>query len=91
MPNLADDPEYRLALRQADQAREDFAILFDELDCVKLQFSRLPPRAWLSRMWSIGFASVWTLLAVIVLLLARVIWALLTRGDVYRAPQPQAV
>ena len=71
MPNLADDPGYRLTLRQADQAREDFAILLDELDFVKLQLSRLPTRAWLSRMWLIGFASVWTLLAVIVLLLVR--------------------
>jgi len=71
MPNLADDPEYRLALRQADKAREDFAILLDELDFLKLQLSRLPTRAWLSRMWLIGLASVWALLAVIVSLLVR--------------------
>jgi len=64
-------PEYRLALRQADQAREDFAILLDELDFLKLQLSRLPTRAWFSRMWLIGLASVWALLAVIVLLLVR--------------------
>ena len=44
MPNLADDPEYRLALRQADKAREDFAILLDELDFLKFQLSRLPTR-----------------------------------------------
>ena len=71
MPDLCDDPEHRLTRRQADQAREDFAILLDELDFLKLQLSRLPTRAWLSRMWLIGFASVWALLAVIVLLLVR--------------------
>jgi hypothetical protein len=71
MPHLADDPEHRLTRRQADQAREDFAILLDELDFLKLQLSRLPTRAWLSRMGLIGVGSVWALLAVIALLLAR--------------------
>jgi len=71
MPNLADDPESHLALRQADKAREDFAILLDELDFLKLQLSRLPTRAWFSRMWLIGLASLWVLLAVIVSLLVR--------------------
>jgi hypothetical protein len=49
MPDLADDPEYRLTRRQADQARNDFAMILDELDFVKFQLSRLPTRAWLSR------------------------------------------
>ena len=71
MPDLADDPEYRLTLRQADQAREDFAIILDELDFVKGQLSRVPTRAWLSRMAWMGFGSVWALLAVVALLLAR--------------------
>jgi hypothetical protein len=31
MPDVADEPEYRLTLRQADQAREDFALILDEL------------------------------------------------------------
>ena len=30
MPDLADDPEYRLTRRQADQAREDFALIPDD-------------------------------------------------------------
>jgi hypothetical protein len=34
-PSLANDPEYRLTLRQADQAREDFAAILDELNFVK--------------------------------------------------------
>ena len=70
MFDLANDPEYRLRLRQADQAREDFAAILDELDFVKLQLSRLPTRAWLSRMALMGFASLWALLAVILLMLA---------------------
>jgi hypothetical protein len=71
MSDLANDPEHRLTLRQADQAREDFAEILDELDFVKLQLSRLPTRAWLSRMALMGFGSLWALLAVIALLLAR--------------------
>jgi len=58
MPDLADDPEYRLTRRQADQAREDFALILDELDFLKMQVSWLPTRAWLSRMALIGFGSV---------------------------------
>ena len=36
------DPE-RLTLRQAAQARDDFAQIMDELDFVKAQLARLPP------------------------------------------------
>jgi hypothetical protein len=36
-----------------------------------MQVSRLPTRVWLSRMWLIGFGSVWALLAVVALLLVR--------------------
>jgi hypothetical protein len=71
MPDLADDPEYRLTLRQADQVRSDFAAILDELDFVKLQLSRLPTRAWVSRMALMGLGSVWALLAVIARLLTR--------------------
>ena len=58
MPHLTDDPEYRLTLRQADQAREDFATLLDELDFLKMQLSRLPTRRWLSRMALISLGSI---------------------------------
>jgi hypothetical protein len=71
LPDLAGDPEYRLTLRQADQAREHFAAILGELDFVKFQLSRLPTRAWLSRLALMGFGSVWALLAVIALLLTR--------------------
>jgi hypothetical protein len=71
MPDLTDDPEFRLTLRQASQARDDFALILDELDFLKMQVSWLPTRAWLSRMALMGFGSVWALLAVITLLLTR--------------------
>jgi hypothetical protein len=71
MPDIADDPEYRLTLRQADQAREDFAAILDKLDFVKMQVSWLPTRAWLSRMALMGFGIVWALLAITALLLVR--------------------
>lgn len=71
MPDLADDPEHRLTLRQVAQARDDFAMILDELDFVQTQLSRLPTRAWLSRMAFIGFGSVWAVLALVALLLAR--------------------
>jgi hypothetical protein len=44
-PLFADDPERRLTLRQADQARDDFAQILDELDFVKSQLARLPTRS----------------------------------------------
>jgi hypothetical protein len=42
--DLADDPERQLTLRQAAQARDDFAMIMDELDFVKSQLARLPTR-----------------------------------------------
>jgi hypothetical protein len=50
MPDLANDSECRLTRRQADPAREDFALILDELDFLKMQVLWLPTRAWLSRM-----------------------------------------
>jgi hypothetical protein len=44
MSDLADDPERPLTLRQAAQARDDFAMIMDELDFVKAQLARLPTR-----------------------------------------------
>jgi len=42
---FADNPERQLTLRQADQARDDFAQILDELDFVKSQLARLPTRS----------------------------------------------
>jgi hypothetical protein len=44
MSGLADDPERALTLRQAARARDDFAMIMDELDFVKAQLARLPTR-----------------------------------------------
>jgi hypothetical protein len=43
MSDLTDDPE-RFTLRQAAQARDDFAMIMDELEFVKAQIARLPTR-----------------------------------------------
>jgi len=72
MSNLATDPEHRLTLRQADQAREDFAAILDELDFVKLQLSRLPTRRDLAKVaLGIIFAT-----AALVILWAEAFWRL---------------
>jgi len=47
-PLLADDPERRLTLRQADRARDDFALILDELDFLKSQLARLSTRSEVS-------------------------------------------
>jgi hypothetical protein len=46
MPN---DPEQRLTLRQADQARTDFAIIEDELEALLARLARMPTRGDLAR------------------------------------------
>jgi hypothetical protein len=66
-PPVADDPERRFILRQADQARNDFAAILDELEFVKAQLARQPDRAWLSRMLLLGFGTMWALLGVFAL------------------------
>jgi hypothetical protein len=56
MPNDL-DPEHRLTLRQADQAREDYAQILDELDFLRSQIARLPTRnevRWLGLRLTLG-------------------------------------
>jgi hypothetical protein len=56
MPNDL-DPEHRLTLRQADQAREDFAQILDELDFMRSQITRLPTKSevrWLGLRLTLG-------------------------------------
>ena len=60
-----------LALRQADEVRNDFAAILDDLDFIKGQLARKPSRAWTSLLLLIGFGSVWALIAAIELMLAR--------------------
>jgi hypothetical protein len=46
---VPDDPESRLTLRQADQARTDFAIIETELEAIHARLARLPTRGDLAR------------------------------------------
>ena len=64
-------PATHLILPRAHQTRGDFAAILDEPDYMQWQLSRLPTRAWLSRMALMGFGSLWALLAVVALLLTR--------------------
>jgi len=55
MPNDL-GPE-RLTLRQADQAREDFAQILDELDFMRSQIARLPTKgevSWIALRLTLG-------------------------------------
>jgi hypothetical protein len=51
MPN---DSERYLTLRQADQARTDFAIIEDDLEAIYARVARLPSRGELWRACLIG-------------------------------------
>ena len=62
MPN-----EYPLALRQADEARADFALIEDHLESIAGQLARVPTRAYLCRTLLLATASIWALLAVLLL------------------------
>jgi hypothetical protein len=46
---VPDDPESYLTLRQADQARTDFAIIETELEAIHARLARLPTWADLAR------------------------------------------
>ena len=48
------DEDIRLALRTADQARTDFAIIEDELEAIHARLARLPSRGQLWRVCLIG-------------------------------------
>jgi hypothetical protein len=71
MPTHAHEPEYRLTLRQADQARGDLYAISDELDFLKAQLSRLPDCAYVCRLALLATASIWVLIAAVALMFAR--------------------
>jgi hypothetical protein len=51
------EPEHRLTLRQADQAREDFAQILGELDFLRGKIARLPIRSevsWIGPRLNLG-------------------------------------
>jgi hypothetical protein len=60
--------EHTLALRQADQARADFAALEDELDVIKAQLARLLTRKELARFTLLATTSGAALTTVLVLI-----------------------
>jgi hypothetical protein len=66
--NVHMSDEHILTLRQADQARTDFALIEDHLEFIASQLARLPTRAYLCRMLLLATASIWALLAVVLLL-----------------------
>jgi hypothetical protein len=63
MPN-----DYPLALRQADEARTDFALIEEHLESIASQLARVPTRAYLCRTLLLATASIWALLAVLLLI-----------------------
>jgi hypothetical protein len=67
MPSLTDKPDYPLTLRQADQARSDFAAIESDLQLVMSQLARLPTRAYLCRMLLLTTDSLWALLGAVAL------------------------
>jgi len=66
MPN-----EYPLALRQADEARADFAIIEQHLEHLADRITRLPSRAYFCRVLLLSSAPTWLLLAAVLLLPAK--------------------
>jgi hypothetical protein len=59
--------EHTLTLRQADQARTDFALIEDQLEFIMGQLARVPTRAYLCRTLLLATASIWALLAILLL------------------------
>ena len=60
--------ESRLKLRQADQVRTDFALIEDQLEFIMGQLAGVPTRAYLCRTLLLATASIWALLAVVLLI-----------------------
>jgi hypothetical protein len=67
MPSLAEKPDYPLTLRQADQARSDFAAIESDVRFVMSQLAQLPTRAYLCRILLLSTASLWALLGAVAL------------------------
>jgi hypothetical protein len=66
--NVRMPDEHTLTLRQADQARADFALLESHLEFISGQIARVPTRAYLCRTLLLATASIWALLAALWLL-----------------------
>jgi hypothetical protein len=57
-----------LTLRDVDQARTDFALIEDQLEFIMGQLARVPTRAYLCRTLLLATASIWALLAALLLM-----------------------
>ena len=51
---MPDDPERYLTLRQADQARDDFAALETHLEFFMHQMAQLPTYKELAKSWTVS-------------------------------------
>ena len=60
--------EHSLALREADRARSDFAAIEGDLQFIMGQLARMPTCAFLYRTLLLATASIWALLAVVLLM-----------------------
>jgi hypothetical protein len=63
-----EEGEHTLSLRQIDEARANLALIERNLKFLASQLAQVPTRAYLCRMLLIATASVWTLLALLLLL-----------------------
>ena len=57
-----------LQLRAVYQARTDFALIEDHLEFIAGQLARVPTRAYLCRVLLLATASIWALLAAVLLM-----------------------
>jgi hypothetical protein len=55
-------------LRQADQARIDFALIEGNLEFIMGRLARMPSRAYLCRILLLAMASIWALLGIVLLI-----------------------
>jgi hypothetical protein len=55
--------DYPLTLRQADEARADFALIEEHLEFIADRLVRVPTRAYFCRMLLLATASIWAVLA----------------------------
>jgi hypothetical protein len=60
--------EHTFALRRADQARTDSALIDSNLEFIMGQLARVPTRAYLCRMLLLATASIWALLIILLLI-----------------------
>ena len=63
--------EQEFTLRQADQARSDFAVVESDLQIIMEQIARLPSRAYISRQLLLAVFTIVAAIATVGLVLAR--------------------